>query len=85
MESSDEIKLSIDASKSYICKYSNRFSYDVKINILEIIMKLDNYKKYIKTYKNPHKSTDIFLDELPNSTIIEVYNLLKSEEDTKIY
>lgn len=81
----DDIKLSIDASKAYICRYSNKFSQDIKIDILEIVMKLDNYKKYIKTYKGSAKSTDIFLDELPESTIIEIYNLLKADEDTKIY
>lgn len=66
---------SINAIKTHICMYSGKFSYDTKYKIMEIVMKQDGYKKYIKTNNNSgKKGTDIFLDKLPDKMLIEIYD-----------
>lgn len=73
------IDTSISACKVYICKYSSKFSYEIKYEIMRIVMKLKDYKKYIKSYHKDNKSTDIFLDKLPDKTILEIFNIIKND------
>lgn len=76
-----DIKTSITACKVYICKYSGKFTYETKLEIMKIIMKLKDYKKYIKSYHKDNKGTDIFLDKLPDKTILEIFSIINTENN----
>ncbi len=76
-----DINTSINACKIYICKYSSKFTYEIKLEIMKIVMKLKDYKKYIKSYHKDNKGTDIFLDKLPDKTILEIFNIIKNDNN----